>query len=188
MAPPRGGYDEQDPRTARGTEVFVGGLPRSATESMLREIFSSCGEIIDVRIMKDQNGHSKGYGFVRFSKREYANTAKRQKNGIELQGKRLDVDLSMDQDTVFFGNLCKEWTSEEFEELIHKTFKDVVSVDLAMASNRGSSNKRNINRGFAFVRFTSHAVLAKYYCLLFSFSVYLDKTILCKYQDMCKLP
>ncbi|KAG0521381.1 hypothetical protein BDA96_08G155600 [Sorghum bicolor] len=161
MAPPRGGYDEQDPRTARGTEVFVGGLPRSATESMLREIFSSCGEIIDVRIMKDQNGHSKGYGFVRFSKREYANTAKRQKNGIELQGKRLDVDLSMDQDTVFFGNLCKEWTSEEFEELIHKTFKDVVSVDLAMASNRGSSNKRNINRGFAFVRFTSHAAAAR---------------------------
>ncbi|CAD6267295.1 unnamed protein product [Miscanthus lutarioriparius] len=148
-------------RTAKGTEVFVGGLPRSATESTLREIFSSCGEIIDVRIMKDQNGHSKGYGFVRFSKREYANTAKRQKNGIELQGKRLHVDLSMDQDTVFFGNLCKEWTLEEFEELIRKTFKDVVSVDLAMASNLGSSNKRNINRGFAFVRFSSHAAAAR---------------------------
>ncbi|CAD6269706.1 unnamed protein product [Miscanthus lutarioriparius] len=161
MAPPRGGYDEQDRRTAKGTEVFVGGLPRSATESTLREIFSSCGEIIDVRIMKDQNGHSKGYGFVRFSKREYANTAKRQKNGIELQGKRLDVDLSMDQDTVFFGNLCKEWTLEEFEELIRKTFEDVVSVDLAMASNRGSSNKWNINRGFAFVRFSSHAAAAR---------------------------
>lgn len=39
-----------------------------------------------------------------------------------------------------------------------QTFKDVVSVDLAMASNLGSSNKRNINRGFAFVRFSSHAV------------------------------
>ncbi|XP_066355812.1 uncharacterized protein [Miscanthus floridulus] len=161
MAPPRGGYDERDRPTAKGAEVFVGGLPRSATESTLREIFSSCGEIIDVRIMKDQNGHSKGYGFVRFSKRDYAYTAKRQKNGIELQGKRLDVDLSMDQDTVFFGNLCKEWTLEEFEELIRKTFKDVVSVDLAMASNHGSSNKRNINRGFAFVRFSSHAAAAR---------------------------
>ncbi|KAF8667508.1 hypothetical protein HU200_052703 [Digitaria exilis] len=99
-----------------------------------------------------------GYGFVRFSKREYANIAKRQKNGVELQGKRLVVDLSMDQDTVFFGNLCKEWTSEEFEELIHKTFKDVVSVDLAMASNLGSSSKKHINRGFGFVRFSSHSV------------------------------
>ncbi|CAO2146312.1 unnamed protein product [Urochloa humidicola] len=37
-----------------------------------------------------------------------------------LQGKRLIVDLSIDQDTLFFGNLCKEWTPEEFEELIHK--------------------------------------------------------------------
>jgi hypothetical protein len=158
MAPPRGDYDEQDRRAGKGTEVFVGGLPRSATESTLREVFSPCGEIVDVRIMKDQNGLPKGYGFVRFAKREYANTAKRQKNGIELQGKRLAVDLSMDQDTLFFGNLCKEWTSEEFEELIHKTFKDVVSVDLAMASNHGSSSKRHVNRGFAFVRFSSHSV------------------------------
>jgi len=87
--------------------VFVGGLPRSATETTLREVFSPCGEIVDVRIMKDQNGIPKGYGFVRFAKREYANTAKRKKNGIELQGKKIVVDLSMDQDTLFFGNLCK---------------------------------------------------------------------------------
>jgi len=108
--------------------------------------------------MAFQRSSTTGYGFVRFAKREYANTAKRQKNGIELQGKRLAIDLSMDQDTLFFGNLCKEWTPEEFEELIHKTFKDVVSVDLAMASNHGSSSKRHINRGFAFVRFSSHSV------------------------------
>ncbi|PWZ26798.1 hypothetical protein Zm00014a_036223, partial [Zea mays] len=177
MASPRGGFDEQDRRTEKGTEVFVGGLPWSATESMLRQnaaiqlvcsllseavninkYFSSCGEIIDAYVMKGQSGHSKGYGFVRFAKRDYANTAKRQKNGIELQGKRLVFELSMDQDTVFFGNLCKEWTLEEFEELIHKAFKDVVSVDLAMASNLDSSNKKNINRGFGFVRFSSHAV------------------------------
>ncbi|CAN6338705.1 unnamed protein product [Urochloa humidicola] len=162
MAAPRGGdYDEQDRRAGKGTEVFVGGLPRSATESTLREVFSPCGEIVDVRIMKDQNGLPKGYAFVRFAKREYANTAKRQKNGIELQGKRLVVDLSMDHDTLFFGNLCKEWTPEEFEELIHKTFKDVVSVDLAMASNPGSSRKRHVNRGFAFVRFSSHSAAAR---------------------------
>jgi hypothetical protein len=62
MAPPRGDYDEQgeylsrnavvflmirevcfmpvvaDRRAGKGTEVFVGGLPRSATESTLREV------------------------------------------------------------------------------------------------------------------------------------------------------
>ncbi|KAL6846988.1 hypothetical protein ACP4OV_022841 [Aristida adscensionis] len=156
-APPRrgGDVDEPDGRAARGTEVFVGGLPRSATE-----VFSPCGEIVDVRIMRDQNGNSKGYGFVRFTKREYASAAKRQKNGIELQGRRLDVDLSLDQDTLFFGNLCKEWSLHEFEELIHKTFTDVVSVKLAMASNTGSLNRKHLNRGFAFVQFSSHAVLA----------------------------
>ncbi|KAJ1265977.1 hypothetical protein BS78_08G115600 [Paspalum vaginatum] len=153
--------ERKERRMAKGTEVFVGGLPRSATENTLREVFSPCGEIVDARIMRDQNGFPKGYGFVRFAKKEYANTAKRQKNGIELQGKRLAVDLSMDQDTVFIGNICKEWTSEEFEELIRKTFKDVVSVDLAMASNVGSSRKKHINRGFAFVRFSSHSAAAR---------------------------
>ncbi|TVU49575.1 hypothetical protein EJB05_00888 [Eragrostis curvula] len=106
---------------------------------MLREreqVFSTCGEIVEVRIMKDQNGIPK------------------------LLGKKLDVDLSLDQDTLFFGNLHKEWSLEEFEELIHKTFKDVVSVDLAMASNF-SSNKRHLNRGFAFVRFSSHGAAAR---------------------------
>uniref|UniRef100_A0A0A9FAD1 Uncharacterized protein n=1 Tax=Arundo donax TaxID=35708 RepID=A0A0A9FAD1_ARUDO len=37
------------------------------------------------------------------------------KRMVELQGKRLDVDLSLDQGTLFFGNLCKEWSSEEFD-------------------------------------------------------------------------
>ncbi|XP_006664136.1 uncharacterized protein LOC102706615 isoform X1 [Oryza brachyantha] len=157
----RGGdYDEQD-RRVKGTEVFVGGLPRSVTERALRELFSPCGEIVDLRIMKDQRGISKGYGFVRFAERECAYIAKRQKNGFELQGKRLAVDLSLDQDTLFFGNLRKEWSIEEFEELIHKTLKDVVSVDLAMARNHDSSSgKRRLNRGFAFVRFSSHAAAA----------------------------
>ncbi|KQJ86173.1 splicing factor, proline- and glutamine-rich isoform X2 [Brachypodium distachyon] len=155
-----GDYDEQG--RVKGTEVFVGGLPRSATEGTLREVFSPCGEIVDLRIMKDQNGVSKGFGFVRFAERECAYTAKRQKNGIELQGKRLAVDLSLDQDTLFFGNLCKEWSVEEFEELIHKTFKDVISVDLATASNLDSStSKRRLNRGFAFVRFSSHGAAAR---------------------------
>ncbi|KAM0828275.1 hypothetical protein ACQ4PT_067653 [Festuca glaucescens] len=157
----QGDYDEQD-RRVKGAEVFVGGLPRSATEGTLREIFSPCGEIVDLRIMKDQNGVSKGFGFVRFAERECAHIAKRQKNGIELQGKRLAVDLSMDQDTLFFGNLCKEWSAEEFEELIHKTFKDVLSVDLATASNLDSSaSRRRVNRGFAFVRFSSHGAAAR---------------------------
>uniref|UniRef100_A0A0E0RJ44 RRM domain-containing protein n=1 Tax=Oryza rufipogon TaxID=4529 RepID=A0A0E0RJ44_ORYRU len=83
-------------RRVKGAEVFVGGLPRSVTERALREVFSPCGEIVDLRIMKDQNGISK------------------------LQGKRLAVDLSLDQDTLFFGNLCKDWGIEEFEELIRK--------------------------------------------------------------------
>jgi len=86
-----------------------------------------------------------------------------------------------------------EWTPEEFEELIHKTFKDVVSVDLAMASNHGSSSKRHINRGFAFVRFSSHSVLGYWPILLplvlfFNKKVCLDKQSSANTRICAKLP
>ncbi|XP_066162498.1 uncharacterized protein [Oryza sativa Japonica Group] len=43
-----------------------------------------------------------------------------------------------------------------------KALEDVVSVDLAMARNHDSSvGKRRLNRGFAFVRFSSHAAAAR---------------------------
>jgi hypothetical protein len=97
--------------------------------------------------------------------------------------------------------LVSEWSAEEFEELIYKvepwcyklsniifphffikvsifylqTFKDVLSVDLAMASNLDSSaSRRRVNRGFAFVRFSSHGVsLYSLFCarkFIFSFN------------------
>ncbi|KAG8049066.1 hypothetical protein GUJ93_ZPchr0009g218 [Zizania palustris] len=61
-----------------------------------------------------------------------------------------------------FLSFLSDWSVEEFEELIHKTLKDVVSIDLAIARNHYSSiSKRRLNRGFAFVQFSSHAAAAR---------------------------
>ncbi|XP_042453126.1 heterogeneous nuclear ribonucleoprotein Q-like [Zingiber officinale] len=144
----------------KGSEIFIGGLSRSVTESDIHELFSPYGMIIELRMMKDQDGNSKGFCFVRFGQKESASRAIREKDGFVLHGKSMGVDFSSDQDSLFFGNLRKDWSLEEFEKLVHQAFKDVISVNLPMPPIAGDSmaGKRRLNRGFAFVHFSSHAV------------------------------
>lgn len=48
--------------------VFVGNLPFSADEEKLREVFSICGEIDNVRLIRDpKSGVGKGFGFITFT-------------------------------------------------------------------------------------------------------------------------
>ncbi|XP_058227221.1 uncharacterized protein LOC131335745 isoform X1 [Rhododendron vialii] len=153
-----------DPQhVVRGSEVFVGGLARNITESKIREVFSSCGEIVEVRLIKDQKGELKGYCFVRFATKEAADKAVKEKSGIMLEGKKIGVLPSNEQNSLYLGNLRKDWSADEFDKLVHQAFPDVVSIDLAMPFSSGDSapGQKQQNRGFAIVKFSSHAAAAR---------------------------
>lgn len=154
---------KENEHQGKGFEIFVGGMARSVTEDMIREVFVSCGEIVDVRIMKDKNGSPKGYCFVRFASKEATFKALKEKNGYVLQGKKIGISLSTDQNSLFLGNLRKDWSFEEFDKILRQAFRDIVSVDLAIPSDisDSSTGKRQQNRGFAFVQFVSHAAAAR---------------------------
>ncbi|XP_057521743.1 uncharacterized protein LOC130801843 [Amaranthus tricolor] len=151
----------------KGTEVFVGGLAQSLTEPKIREVFSTCGEIVEVRMIKNQNGNSKGYCFVRFSTKEAAIRAVKDKNGITLEGRRIGVLPSIEQNSLFLGNLPKGWSPDEFDRLVRQVFQDVDSVNLVMLSRDKVtlSSQKHQNRGFGFVHFSSHAAAARAYKL-----------------------
>ncbi|XP_060195790.1 uncharacterized protein LOC132625041 isoform X2 [Lycium barbarum] len=144
----------------KGTEVFVGGLARTTTESKIHEVFSSCGEIVEIRLIKDQKGNPKGFCFVRFATKYAAAKALKEKSGYVLDGKKIGVRPSVEQDTLFLGNLNKGWGAEEFESIVRQVFPDVVSVDLAILGDVQPGQKQR-NRGFAFVKFSSHAAAAR---------------------------
>ncbi|CAL9089443.1 unnamed protein product [Musa textilis] len=157
-----GGFSGQGHRV-KGSEIFVGGLPRSVTESIIHELFSPYGEIIELRMIKDQEGNSKGFCFVRFTTKEAASRAYKENDGVMVHGKSIRVALSSDQDSLFFGNLHKDWSLEEFDKLVRQAFKDVLSVNLAMSPSTEdfAAGKSRLNRGFAFVQFSSHAAAAR---------------------------
>ncbi|KAL8044176.1 hypothetical protein ABFS82_08G029800 [Erythranthe guttata] len=144
----------------RGTEVFVGGLPRSITEEKIHKIFSACGEIVEIRMIKDQLGNLKGFCFVRFATKESAARAVMEKAGTVLDGKTIGVLPSSEQVTLYFGNLNKAWSADEFKRLVLQVFPDIESVDLPSVNDTPSGQKHR-NRGFAFVKFCSHAAAAR---------------------------
>jgi RNA-binding protein 39 len=46
--------------------LYVGNIHFSVTEEDLRDVFSPFGELEFVQLQKEENGRSKGYGFVQY--------------------------------------------------------------------------------------------------------------------------
>ena len=73
-------------------KVYVGNLPYQTTEDDLKDQFSSCGEVTEVRLITDrQTGRSKGFAFLTFGS-EDAFEAALLKNGEEIDGRKLRVN------------------------------------------------------------------------------------------------
>ncbi len=75
-----------------GTNLYVGNLPYSVSESDLVKLFSGFGRVEGVRIINDSaSGRPKGYAFVTMAERAEADKAIRRLNGKDFQGRTLKV-------------------------------------------------------------------------------------------------
>jgi len=74
-------------------KLYVGNLNFDANEDQVRELFSSFGEVQEVKIVMDRfSGRSRGFAFVRMANAEDAGKAKDALNGQPFQGKALVID------------------------------------------------------------------------------------------------
>ncbi|XP_072941118.1 aspartate--tRNA ligase, mitochondrial-like [Epargyreus clarus] len=144
------------PAPQRGCEVFIGKLPREIFEDELVPIFSTVGKIYEMRLMMDFSGSNRGYAFVMYSNRNEATAAVRQLNGYEIRPRRnIGVVKSVDNSRLFVGSIPKTKTKEEVHEELSKRVSGIVDIILY----KNCFDKR-LNRGFAFVEFTSHRAAA----------------------------
>ena len=73
-------------------KMYVGNIPYNATEQDLRDLFSECGEIESLKIMKDNfTERSKGFGFIEMADENDAKKAIATLNGKDFMGKSLTV-------------------------------------------------------------------------------------------------
>ncbi len=73
--------------------IYVGGLPYSATEEDLENLFASAGAVKDATIITDRyTGQAKGFGFVEMENDAEAEAAINSLNGTQMGGRTLTVN------------------------------------------------------------------------------------------------
>ncbi len=81
-----------------GSKLYVGGLPYSAAEGELTDLFSAHGTVQSAKVISDKNnGQSKGFGFVEMSSGEEAQAAIAALNSTEFGGRTLTVNEAKPQ-------------------------------------------------------------------------------------------
>lgn len=73
--------------------IYVGNLPREATEEDLRQTFGAFGQVTSVKIITDKfTGDPRGFGFVEMSNSSEARSAISGLDGKDLKGRTLKVN------------------------------------------------------------------------------------------------
>jgi RNA recognition motif-containing protein len=80
------------------TKLYVGNLPFTATEEIVRELFAKHGAVEKVSLISDRDtGRPRGFGFVEMSNAD-ALRAMQALNGTDLDGRALTVNEAQDRE------------------------------------------------------------------------------------------
>ncbi|XP_041433628.1 embryonic polyadenylate-binding protein A isoform X4 [Xenopus laevis] len=73
------------------TNVYIKNFGEDMDDKRLREIFSAFGNTLSVKVMMDDSGRSRGFGFVNYGNHEEAQKAVSEMNGKEVNGRMIYV-------------------------------------------------------------------------------------------------
>ncbi|HEY9885900.1 MAG TPA: RNA-binding protein [Vampirovibrionales bacterium] len=80
-------------------KLYVGNLDYGTTDESLQEFVQSCGEVVSVKVVKDNfSGRSKGFAFVEFASDEAAQECVNSLNGAELNGRPLKISEARERE------------------------------------------------------------------------------------------
>lgn len=148
--------DSVGPAPPRGSEVFVGKLPRDVFEDELVPLFEKIGPVYEMRLMMDDGTSNRGYAFVMYTCPDHAKKAVEELNNYEIRkARRIGVCKSVDNCRLFVGGIPKTKNKDEILEEIRKV-TDYVSKVILYSSIADKTK----NRGFAFVEYESHKAAA----------------------------
>eukprot|EP01025_Chloroclados_australasicus_P018909 TRINITY_DN2009_c0_g2_i1.p1 TRINITY_DN2009_c0_g2~~TRINITY_DN2009_c0_g2_i1.p1 ORF type:complete len:732 (-),score=59.93 TRINITY_DN2009_c0_g2_i1:813-2768(-) len=77
-----------------GMNLYIKNLSDEVDDELLREQFEKFGDITSTKVMVDDQGKSKGFGFICFGNRNSAGSAMKEMRGKLLKGKPLYISLA----------------------------------------------------------------------------------------------
>jgi len=80
------------------SKLFIRSLSWNTDDNSLRSKFEEFGVVEEAVVVKDrETGRSRGFGFVKYTNEEDANTAMEQMNEVEFEGRRIIVVVAEDR-------------------------------------------------------------------------------------------
>uniref|UniRef100_A0A8C5GI88 Polyadenylate-binding protein n=1 Tax=Gouania willdenowi TaxID=441366 RepID=A0A8C5GI88_GOUWI len=157
-------------RAREFTNVYIKNFGEDMDDEKLRELFGRYGPALSIRVMTDETGKSKGFGFVSFERHEDAQKAVDDMNGKEMNGRQMYVgraqkkgerqnelkrkfeQMKQDRMTRYQGvNLyVKNLDDGLDDERLRKEFSPFGTITSAKVMMEGGRSK-----GFGFVCFSS---------------------------------
>ncbi|CAL9732855.1 polyadenylate-binding protein, cytoplasmic and nuclear [Monosporozyma unispora] len=157
-------WSQRDPslRKKGNGNIFIKNLNADIDNKALYDTFSVFGNILSSKIATDENGNSKGFGFVHFEEESAAKEAIDALNGMLLNGQEIYVaphlsrkerDSQLEETkahftNVYVKNITPETTEEEFKEYFSK-----IGTITSVALEKTEDGKL---KGFGFVNYENH--------------------------------
>uniref|UniRef100_A0ACD5TZ79 Uncharacterized protein n=1 Tax=Avena sativa TaxID=4498 RepID=A0ACD5TZ79_AVESA len=151
-------WSNRDPDARRSGvgNVFIKNFSDHIDNVILQELFSKFGEILSCKVARNEDGTSRGYGFVQFAAQESADIAIENLNNSYFEGRQLHVahfvkksERSANNDDKYTNLYLKNLDDDMTEDLIKLKFSQfgpIISVKI-MKRDDGTS------KGFGFVSF-----------------------------------
>ncbi|KAF7731463.1 Protein phosphatase PP2A regulatory subunit B [Apophysomyces ossiformis] len=157
-------WSQRDPalrKTGNGN-IFIKNLDPTIDNKALHDTFSAFGNILSCKIALDDEGRSRGYGFVHYETEEAADKAIQGVNGMLLNNRKVYVgrhvprkerqskieEMKARFTNVYVKNLAKDVDDQQLLDLFSKYGSITSSVISRDVEGR--------SRGFGFVNFEKH--------------------------------
>ncbi len=76
------------------SRIIIKNLPKNITDSHLKEQFSKCGQITDVKLMKTRSGMFRHFAFVGYSSESQGTAAVEHFNKTYIKANRIEVEVA----------------------------------------------------------------------------------------------
>lgn len=155
-------WSQRDPslRKSGVGNIFIKNLDKSIDNKIMYDTFSTFGNILSCKVAVDEQGNSKGYGFVHFESDESALNAIAKVNSMLLNGKKVFVGrfVPRKEREKLMGEKSKRFTNvyvKNFSDDIDtdEKLKDMFEVYGTVVSTRVMHDDNGKSKGFGFVSF-----------------------------------